>query len=139
MSDDEPPRLKGILETVLYYIDEESTERFYSEVLGMKPIAKEQGRHLFFRIGESMFLLFNAQATRAGGEMLPHGAEGEGHSCFVVSEVDYERWKKHLERHDVEVLKEIDWGKGLSFYFRDPDGNLLEIANRDFWPTEPAA
>ena len=129
------PRLQGVLETVLYYRDENRCERFYTDVLGMIPIAKEAGRHLFFRAGESVFLLFNAESTREGSAgMLAHGAEGEGHACFVVNEDDYESWKTYLRDRDVEALKEIDWGRGLSFYFRDPDGNLLEIANRDFWP-----
>lgn len=129
------PQLDAVLETVLYYRDEVQTERFYTDVLGMNPIGKEPGRHLFFRAGESVFLLFNAESTREGSAaMLPHGADGEGHTCFIVSEDDYEPWKKHLQENNIEILKEIDWGKGVSFYFRDPDGNLLEIANRDFWP-----
>jgi catechol 2,3-dioxygenase-like lactoylglutathione lyase family enzyme len=133
--DEERPRLQGVLETVLYFRNEEQTERFYTEILGMTPIGKEPGRHLFFRAGGSVFLLFNADSTRTGSAgMLPHGAEGEGHACFVVSEDEYEAWKEHFQKNEVEVLKEIDWGRGMSFYFRDPDGNLLEIANRDFWP-----
>ena len=32
------------------------------------------------------------------------------------------------------VLREVDWPAGRSFYFHDPDGNLLEIADADIWP-----
>jgi hypothetical protein len=35
----------------------------------------------------------------------------------------------------VAVIEEIDWSRGiLSFYFKDPAGNMLEIANGDMWP-----
>jgi catechol 2,3-dioxygenase-like lactoylglutathione lyase family enzyme len=102
--DEVRPGLQGVLETVLYYRNDEQTERFYTEILGMTPIGKEPGRHLFFRAGESVFLLFSADSTRKGSAgMLPHGAEGEGHTCFVVSEDEYEAWKKHLQKNDVEI------------------------------------
>ena len=36
---------------------------------------------------------------------------------------------------DVPILREITWWNGVqSFYFDDPAGNLLEIANGDLWP-----
>ena len=35
---------------------------------------------------------------------------------------------------DVPVLREVEWTNGTSFYFHDPDGNLLEICNADIWP-----
>ena len=34
----------------------------------------------------------------------------------------------------VTLLDELTWSRGLSFYFHDPEGNLLEIANADIWP-----
>ena len=35
----------------------------------------------------------------------------------------------------IPIVTEAAWNEeGRSFYFRDPDNNLLEIANADFWP-----
>lgn len=131
----EPPPFKGVLETVLYFTDAARTEEFYAGVLGMKLLAKDsEGRNLFFRAGESVFLLFDSAATERGGSLPPHGARGEMHTCFVVPEESYEPWKDHLRAQGVEILQEVTWPRGLSFYFRDPDGNLLEIANADIWP-----
>ncbi len=136
------PELTGVLETVLYYTDEEATRQFYSDVMGMRIIGQTQGRQIFLRAGSSVFLLFNAEATQRPGSLPPHGATGPGHVCFLVPVTAYENWRKHLVSAGVEVLQEVDWpmGKseqsplGSSFYFRDPSGNLLEIANADFWP-----
>ena len=129
-----PPPLSGVLETVLYFTDQERAERFYREVLGMRLLAKEPGRSLFFRAGSSVFLLFDARETSRGGTLPPHGAAGSVHTCFVVEEADYEPWKRFLVSRGIEVVQEVAWSRGLSFYFRDPDGNLLEIANTDLWP-----
>ena len=131
-----PPPVTGVLETVLYYKDQARTEHFYGETLGFRLVGKEAGRHLFFRAGSSVFLLFDAQATSQPGAALPsHGASGSVHTCFVVSPQDYERWKEHLVLQSIPILQEAVWSQeGRSFYFRDPDNNLLEIANRDFWP-----
>jgi catechol 2,3-dioxygenase-like lactoylglutathione lyase family enzyme len=36
----------------------------------------------------------------------------------------------------VEIEHEHDWSDDRrSFYFRDPAGNLLEVANADIWPS----
>ena len=129
-----PPRLAGVLETVLYYTVQDRAERFYTEVLGMRLLSREPDRSLFFRAGSSVFLLFGAEATRQGGTLPPHGATGPVHTCFLAPEADYERWKEHLRSRGIEILQEVRWPRGLSFYFHDPEGNLLEIANADFWP-----
>lgn len=128
------PKLDGVLETVLYYEDEAATERFYSEIMGMRLLAKEPGRDIFYRAGASVFLLFHAAATRVAGKLPPHGATGSIHTCFRVPPEDYEAWKVHLETSGVPVIREVRWPNGLSFYFQDPSGNLLEIANADIWP-----
>src|SRR5437867_6737470 len=127
-----PPPLAGVLETVLYYGpgDEETIERFYTGVLGARPIGKLAGRHLFFRAGASVLLLFNREATATGKS--PHGASGPVHSCFVVDASSYGAWKDHLRANGVEIVDEISWPRGgISCYFRDPAGNMLEIADRD--------
>lgn len=132
-----PPPLGGVLETVLYYPpgahDEMAT--FYEEVLGCRPIGRSPGRFLFYRAGASVLLLFEAEKARAQESPPPHGAEGPGHTCFVVPGKSYERWKEYLAGRGVELDEEVQWPRGgRSFYFRDPAGNALEIADRDVWP-----
>jgi catechol 2,3-dioxygenase-like lactoylglutathione lyase family enzyme len=85
------PELTGVLETVLYYTDEEETFRFYTEVLGMRSVGRTPGRQIFLRAGSSMFLLFDAEATRRPGSLPPHGATGPGHVCFLVALTAYDQ------------------------------------------------
>jgi catechol 2,3-dioxygenase-like lactoylglutathione lyase family enzyme len=128
----DPPPLTGVLETVLYCTPEteEPTRRFYEEVLGLRRVSKWT-----YRLGSQLFLLFNEKETRVQEWPPPHGASGSGHLCFTVSPEGYDRWKEHLEEHDVKLIEETDWSRGVrSFYFKDPAGNLLEIANGDMWP-----
>jgi catechol 2,3-dioxygenase-like lactoylglutathione lyase family enzyme len=129
------PKMTGVLETVLYFTDEEKTHRFYSEVLGFRLVGREPGRSLFYRAGKHVFLLFQAEETLKSNTLPPHGATGSVHTCFLVPADAYESWKTYLSAHDVPVIKQIEWPLGLSFYFHDPDGNLLEIANNDIWPS----
>ena len=127
-----PPSLTGVLETVLYCnsTTEEPTRRFYEEVLGLRRVSKWA-----YRLGSQLFLLFNVEETREQEWPPPHGATGSGHICFIVPPEGYDRWKEHLSGHDVELIEETDWSRGvLSFYFEDPAGNVLEIANGDMWP-----
>ena len=128
------PKMTGVLETVLYFSDEEKTQRFYSEVLGFRLVGREPGRSLFFRAGKSVFLLFQAGETRKGNTLPPHGATGSVHTCFVVPADEYENWKAYLTDQGIPVIQQVEWPLGLSFYFHDPYGNLLEIANNDLWP-----
>ena len=130
------PRLTGILETVLYVADVDRAERFYRDVMGLTQIGKEPGRHVFFRVGSGVLLLFRAQTTRQAGNLPPHGADGEIHVCFTTSPAEYEVWKRRIQKHGIAILQETEWAQGRSFYFRDPDGNLLELANADIWPPE---
>jgi catechol-2,3-dioxygenase len=130
----DPPPLSGVLETVLYFDDEDRACAFYRDVLGMRLMDREPGRSLFFRAGSSVFLLFRAEETLKAGRLPAHGATGSIHTCFRVPPDTYEPWKKHLVRSGVALKGEIEWERGRSFYFDDTEGNLLEIANADIWP-----
>ena len=128
------PGLTGVLETVLYFSNQDRAEAFYSGVLGLRLLDKEPGRSLFYRAGSSVLLLFHPAVTRSGGKLPAHGADGSIHVCFQAPPEVYEAWKAHLRRRGVNILHEAEWPDALSFYFEDPDGNLLEIANADMWP-----
>ncbi len=127
----------GILETVLYAEDLAEARRFYEGILGLECMAEEAGRHLFFYCGTQMLLIFNPQRTseaKEGSAIPPHGALGPGHLCFVASTVELDRWRAHLEQHDVTIESEMTWsGGGRSIYFRDPAGNSLEFAEPKIW------
>ena len=128
------PQLEAVLETVLYFSDQDRAETFYSDVLGFRLLDKEPGRSLFYRAGSSVLLLFHPGATRSGGKLPAHGASGSIHVCFQAPPDVYEGWKTHLRRNGVDILHEAKWPEALSFYFEDSEGNLLEIANADMWP-----
>jgi catechol 2,3-dioxygenase-like lactoylglutathione lyase family enzyme len=131
---DQSPRITGILETVLYVSDIDRAEQFYRDVMALRPIGKEPGRHVFFRVGSGVLLLFRAERTRRSASLPPHGADGEIHICFTIAPDEYETWKARIRESRIVIEKETEWPGGRSFYFRDPDGNLLELANADIWP-----
>jgi catechol 2,3-dioxygenase-like lactoylglutathione lyase family enzyme len=129
-------QLAGVLETVLYCTteNEEETRRFYREVLGLQPVREGSVSH---RLGTGVFLLFNADESAVQDSPPAHGApNARVHTCFLASPGEYEGWKERLGNHGVEVSEEIEWDSGpRSFYFEDPAGNVLEIAEADMWPT----
>ena len=128
------PRIAGILETVLYVTDIDRAERFYRDVMSLAEIGKDTERHVFFRVGSGVLLLFRAAQTRQARTLPAHGADGEIHVCFTTAPDDYESWKQRIQERGISIEQETEWPRGRSFYFRDPDGNLLELANTDIWP-----
>jgi catechol 2,3-dioxygenase-like lactoylglutathione lyase family enzyme len=127
--------LAGVLETVVYCTteNEEVTRRFYREVLGLEPVREGSVAH---RLGAGVLLLFNADESAVQESPPAHGAaNARVHTCFLVAAGEYESWKRRLAERGVEITQEIEWPSGpRSFYFEDPAGNVLEIAEADMWP-----
>src|SRR5262245_48725064 len=101
-------RPAGILETVLYAKDLGATEAFYREVLGLEPFAQVAGRHLFYRCGGQVLLIFNPEATEvapAPGALPvpPHGARGPGHICFRATAAELEAWRSRLREKKIAI------------------------------------
>ena len=128
-----------VLEACLYVDDLAAAEEFYGGVLGLTLHSKLEGRHVFFRCGNQMVLLFNPEATANPDLSLrglgAHGAHGAGHLAFGVGEDEIDSWRMYLQNHGVEIEHEVEWGgeRGRSLYFRDPDGNSLEVATPGLW------
>ena len=123
-----------VLETCLCVDDLAAAERFYSQVLGLAFHSRQEGRHVFFRCGRGMLLLFNPDQSSQPGEIPPHGTHGAGHVAFAAQESQLPAWRKHLEAHGVPIERLHSWpGGGHSLYFRDPAGNSLELATPTIW------
>lgn len=134
------PLLTGTLESALYVDDLDAAERFYGGTLGLQRIAAQPGRHLFFRVGDSVLLIFRAAATSqpaASSAPFPvpaHGATGQGHYCFAVPPDQLQEWRLHLEKMKVEIEADFRWPNGArSIYVRDPGGNSVEFAEPRLW------
>jgi catechol 2,3-dioxygenase-like lactoylglutathione lyase family enzyme len=129
----------AILETAIYAADLAAAEAFYGGLLGLPVIARVEGRHVFFRVGQGVLLVFNPAATEvpSGNPTLPvpvHGARGAGHVCFAASRAEIASWRERFAAAGVAVEAEFDWPNGArSLYVRDPAGNSVEFAEPRLW------
>ena len=144
------PAINGLLETALYVDDLERSVRFYQQVFGFRPFEggssesptneadlrfrplEIPGRQvlLLFRKGE-----FTTTSVLPGGTIPPHDGRGQLHLAFAVNAADLEGWREWLSSHGVRIEGETTWPRGgVSLYFRDPDGHLLELATPGLWP-----
>lgn len=127
-------KIEGLIEAAVYVKDLERAEKFYRGVLGLQPLRRNPGRHVFFRVGRSVLLVFSAETTRKDEKLPPHGAEGPGHVALGIKTEELEPWRAYLTRHQIEIEKEVTWPSGgRSLYFRDPDGNLIELITPRSW------
>ncbi|MDI7864752.1 VOC family protein [Rhizobiaceae bacterium n13] len=134
-----PAPLEGILETAIYVDDLDRAEGFYSNLLGLEMVARAGNRHVFFRCGPGILLIFNAEETvkppHAGSlPVPPHGTTGKGHVCFRVAAENLDAMVSRLMSADVAIEADFRWPNGArSIYFRDPAGNSLECAEPALW------
>jgi catechol 2,3-dioxygenase-like lactoylglutathione lyase family enzyme len=132
--------IDGVLETCLYADDLDAVERFYAGVLGLTVDSRAPGRHVFFRCGAGMLLVFDPERTSSSpgdvnGTPVPaHGARGASHVCFRVPSGELPRWRERLEHAGAAIEAEIAWPRGgSSLYVRDPAGNSVELAPAAIW------
>jgi catechol 2,3-dioxygenase-like lactoylglutathione lyase family enzyme len=130
--------LSGVLETCLYHdgAERDAVERFYTEVLGLRAVARWTDG-IAFRVAGGLLLLFDrGLLAQRESAISAHGSTGPGHACLLARGADaYEEAKRALADRGVAISHEQDWERGRrSFYFSDPAGNLLEIADGDLWP-----
>lgn len=131
--------IEGVLEAALYASDLDTAEHFYGTVLGLERIARHDDRHIFFRCGQTVVLIFNADETVKTASpgalpVPPHGATGAGHLCFRVSGDRLNDMVAKLTAAGVAIEADFRWPTGArSIYFRDPAGNSLECAEPKLW------
>jgi catechol 2,3-dioxygenase-like lactoylglutathione lyase family enzyme len=122
-------RVDRIDHFVLTIRDVETTCEFYSRVLGME-VEEFDGRRAL-KFGRQKINLH-----QAGAEFEPKAGKptpGSGDFCLITS-VPLERVVEHLRSCRVEIIdgpvaRTGATGRLESIYFRDLDGNLVEVSN----------
>jgi catechol 2,3-dioxygenase-like lactoylglutathione lyase family enzyme len=123
-------RIEVLDHLVLTVADIDRTRDFYERVLGMETVVFGEGRHA---------LAFGTQKINlheAGRELEPKAAvptPGSADLCFLTN-VSVSEVVEHLEANSVEIIEGPVRRMGatgpiMSVYFRDPDGNLLEVSS----------
>lgn len=134
------PTLSGILETAIYAADMERANRFYEEVMGLKPMFADHRLTAYDVAGRSVLLVFKRGASAqpsvvAGGTIPGHDGSGPLHLAFAIDSSQLAAWEERLESHGVGIEGRTNWARGgKSIYFRDPDGHLIELATPGLWP-----
>jgi catechol 2,3-dioxygenase-like lactoylglutathione lyase family enzyme len=123
-------RVSGIDHFVLTVRNIEATCDFYSNVLGME-IEEFGGGRRALKFGSQKINLH-----QAGNEFKPKAEKptpGSGDFC-LTTDVSLKRVVEHLSSCGVEIVegpvqRTGATGRIESVYFRDPDGNLVEVSN----------
>ncbi|HYI77160.1 MAG TPA: VOC family protein [Chryseolinea sp.] len=117
-----------IKETCLYVNDLERTKQFYHDLLGLPIIHYDAGKHIFFRLGTSVLLCFNPEDSKTKVSPPAHFGGGKQHVAFEVAQENYVSAKAEIISKGITIIDEVTWKSGKeSFYFEDPEGNVLEI------------
>lgn len=135
-----PPAISGILETPVYVEDFDRAHAFYGDLLGLKRILAAERLWTYEVRPDQILLLFLRGACRhdvetPGGLVPGHNSEGPAHFAFAIAKHQLASWREHLSANDVAIISEVTWpAGGISLYFADPDGNIVELATPGLWP-----
>ena len=127
--------LGQLSEAALYTRDLAAAQHFYHQVLGLEIISTMEDRGIAFRCGATVLLIFDPARTRIPDAGVPtHGGTGEGHIAFTIEESEIDSWRMRLREFGVAIEVEVPWPSGgRSIYFRDPAGNVVELAPPTLW------
>lgn len=129
MTENEEPLVVRLDHLVLTVRDPQATVRFYEAVLGMKPVRFGEG-WLALQFGNTKINLH-----QAGAEIAPYALRptpGSADLC-LITEGPLDAVRRRLSENGVPielgpVKRTGAAGPILSVYFRDPDGNLIEVS-----------
>ncbi|ENM5843576.1 VOC family protein [Vibrio mimicus] len=122
-------KISHIDHLVLTVADIPTTMNFYEKVLGMKAVSFGAGR-IALEFGNQKINLH-----QLGNEFEPKAQNirvGSADLCFITDTVLSDAMK-HVENQGVTIMEgpvKRTGAQGVitSFYFRDPDGNLIEVS-----------
>jgi catechol 2,3-dioxygenase len=137
--------IQGVAHVVLKVRDIERSVTFYRDVLGLREVARYDGRArmVFFSATGANHHDLAVLEVGADAPATPADAAGLYHVALKIGD-DLEALraaKKHLDAHGVEILALREHRVSQSIYLNDPDGNGLELfvdADPAIWRQDPS-
>ena len=120
--------IQSLGHVVLKVRDFEKSIPFYADILGLKEVARSGDRMVFFAFTGNHHDIALVQ-TGADSPEAPEKAPGLAHVAFKVGNTldELRAAKTWLESQGVTIERMRDHDVSKSLYFRDPDGNRLEV------------
>ncbi len=138
------PQAASLIEYGLYVEDVDRAADWYQRLFSFPVIMVEADRMRALQSGErQVLILFKNGGSVEGvpmptGFIPPHDGSGPVHIAFTMQPDEVDAWKDRLQRQSVEIESTVHWPEGgWSFYFRDPDGHLVELITPSQWPFKP--
>jgi catechol 2,3-dioxygenase-like lactoylglutathione lyase family enzyme len=119
--------IRAIDYTVIFVRDMAAMRRFYEEVLAFPLLRELSPNWIEYGLGSNTLALAKPGRT-AGDAPVPHGSASL-QLAFKVSAAEVDACADELARHGVALLSpptNHSFGH-RTLFFRDPDGNLLEV------------
>jgi catechol 2,3-dioxygenase len=124
----------------LYVRDAAASREWYTKVLGLHTYHFAPGRAAFLSADKEMSHEVALMEVGPTAPLQEPGQVGLNHMAWMVESLDqlkdaYQR----LKDNDVRLQAIVDHGLSLGIYFKDPDGNGLEVSYelpRDQWPRQ---
>ena len=134
---------QGVHHITLNGADRQTSIDFWEGVLGM-PFVFEQPNldqpeinHLYFDPGDGRLItVFTSEDRKPDPTANPNDVGNLHHLAFMVSRAAYTQAATQLKRAGFANSGEVDRGFMDSLYFRDPLGQLMELACYKFTPPE---
>jgi catechol 2,3-dioxygenase-like lactoylglutathione lyase family enzyme len=111
--------VKGMNHITFAVSNVERAFRFYSDILGLKPVAKWYGGAYLTAGGFWIALNLDAKVETAK-------RPDYSHIAFSCDGSDFQQLKEKLLEYGCPEWSE-NTSEGESFYFKDPDGHKLEV------------
>lgn len=119
--------IRAIDYTVIFVRVMASMRRFYEDILGFPLFRELSPRWIEYRVGDNTFAL--AIQRRTAADIPTPKGSASLQLAFKVSAPEVDRCADELARRGVDLLSaptDQDVGH-RTLFFRDPDGNLLEV------------
>lgn len=136
-------QVQGVHHLTFVGSNREAIIDFYAGLLGLRLVLDQPNLdvpgedHLYFDAGDGRLITYFVRPTRVNDPTPnPEGIGNLHHMALTVSRAVYTQVVERLEERGIENTGPIDRGFMDSIYFRDPNGQLLELACYKFVPPE---